>query len=102
MEALEHFLVDAPWSLEALNEERLALLQEQPETRWHDQGVLMMDETGDRKKGNDSAYVSRQYLGSIGKIDNGVVSVTSHRADLSALRSTLDRPSPLVDRLLNR
>src|SRR5258708_9590890 len=80
-EALQHFLVDAPWSLEAVNERRLALLQERVETGWHPQGVLIIDETGDRKKGDDSAYVSRQYLGSIGKIDNGVVSVSSHWAD---------------------
>jgi SRSO17 transposase len=52
-EALQHFLVDAPWSLDAVNERRLALLQEQTGTRWHEQGVLIIDETGDRKKGAD-------------------------------------------------
>jgi SRSO17 transposase len=39
--------------------------------------VLVIDETGDRKWGNQTAHVGRQYLGSIGKIDNGVVSVSS-------------------------
>jgi len=38
--------------------------------------VLEIDETGDRKWGNKTAHVGRQYLGSIGKIDNGVVSVS--------------------------
>jgi SRSO17 transposase len=81
VEALQHFLVDAPWSLTNINTTRLALLQAHPETAWHGGGVLIIDETGDRKKGKSSAYVSRQYLGSIGKIDNGVVSVSSHWAD---------------------
>jgi len=81
VESLQHFLVDAPWSATAVNTQRLALLQADPRTRWHGGGVLIIDETGDRKKGKASAYVSRQYLGSIGKIDNGVVSVSSHWAD---------------------
>jgi SRSO17 transposase len=37
----------------------------------------VIDETGDRKDGHKTAYVGRQYLGNLGKIDNGVVSVTS-------------------------
>ena len=36
-----------------------------------------MDETGDRKDGKATAHVGKQYLGGIGKIDNGVVSVSS-------------------------
>ena len=38
----------------------------------------MIDETGDRKKGKKTDYVARQYLGSIGKIDNGIVSVNAY------------------------
>lgn len=34
-----------------------------------------MDETGDRKKGNKTDYTARQYLGNVGKIDQGIVSV---------------------------
>lgn len=37
-----------------------------------------MDETGDRKKGNKTDYVSRQYLGSVGKVDRGIVSVNAY------------------------
>lgn len=81
LEAMQHFLVDALWSLEDINEQRLRLLQQHPKTCWHGSGTLIIDETGDRKKGRASAYVSRQYLGSISKIDNGVVSVSSHWAD---------------------
>jgi SRSO17 transposase len=43
--------------------------------------VLVIDETGDRKDGHKTAHVGRQYLGNVGKIDNGVVSVTSLWAD---------------------
>ena len=42
------------------------------------QGItVVIDETGDRKKGKKTDYVARQYLGSIGKIDNGMVSVNA-------------------------
>ncbi len=41
----------------------------------------MIDETGDRKDGHKTAHVARQYLGKLGKIDNGVVSITSLWAD---------------------
>lgn len=40
-------------------------------------GVLVIDETGDVKAGAHTAHVGRQYLGNVGKIDNGVVSVSS-------------------------
>lgn len=38
---------------------------------------LIIDETGDKKKGRKTDYVSRQYLGKLGKIDNGIVAVTA-------------------------
>lgn len=37
--------------------------------------ALLIDEVGFRKKGDMSACVSRQYLGCIGKVDNGQVAV---------------------------
>jgi DDE superfamily endonuclease len=37
--------------------------------------TVIIDETGDRKKGKKTDYVARQYLGSIGKIDNGILKV---------------------------
>jgi SRSO17 transposase len=40
-------------------------------------GALVVDETGDRKDGKATAHVGRQYLGGVGKIDDGVVSVSS-------------------------
>ena len=34
--------------------------------------------TGDPKKGKATDYVARQYLGRLGKIDNGIVAVVSY------------------------
>lgn len=35
--------------------------------------TVVIDETGDRKKGKKTDYLARQYLGSVGKIDRGNV-----------------------------
>ncbi len=43
--------------------------------------MLIIDETGDRKVGDRTAHVGRQYLGNRGKIEQGVVSVGSIWAD---------------------
>jgi hypothetical protein len=55
--------------------------REDPTTAPNAYGVLVIEETGDRKDGHKTAHVGRQYLGNVGKIDNGVVSVTSLWAD---------------------
>jgi SRSO17 transposase len=54
---------------------------EDPATAPHDGGALVIDDTGDRKDGSATAHVARQYLGSVGKVDNGIVAVTSLWAD---------------------
>ena len=48
------------------------LLQADPLGRAHGERVLVIDETGDRKDGIQTAHVAHQYLGSIGKIANGI------------------------------
>jgi SRSO17 transposase len=40
--------------------------------------TLIIDETGDRKKGETTDYVKRQYIGKLGKIENGIVAVTAY------------------------
>jgi SRSO17 transposase len=77
VQGLQFFLSESPWDHEQLNQRRLELLLSDPATRPHDQGVLVLDDTGDRKDGHHTAHVARQYLGSLGKIDNGIVAVTS-------------------------
>ena len=38
----------------------------------------MIDGTGDRKKGRTTDYVKRQYIGNLGKVENGIVSVDAY------------------------
>jgi SRSO17 transposase len=78
---LQWFLSESTWDEGQVQAERLQLLREDPATTPNRQGVLVIDETGDRKDGHKTAHVARQYLGNVGKIDNGVVSVTSLWAD---------------------
>lgn len=40
--------------------------------------ILCIDETGDKKKGKSTDYVSRQYIGNLGKTENGIVSVNAY------------------------
>ena len=60
---------------------RLGLLRADPATAPHGGGVLVIDDSGDRKDGTATAHVGRQYLGRYGKTDNGVVTVTTVWAD---------------------
>lgn len=81
VQRLQFFLSEASWDAETVNAQRLALLARQPALAAHAGGVLVLDDTGDRKEGHATAHVARQYLGSVGKIDNGIVAVTSLWAD---------------------
>src|SRR5258708_30522071 len=78
---LQWFLSESNWDERQVQAERLKLLREDPATAPNRQGVLVIDGTGDRQDGHQTAHVARQYLGNVGKIDNGVVSVTSLWAD---------------------
>jgi DDE superfamily endonuclease len=81
VQRLQWFLSESTWDHEAVNRQRIQLLQADPKTAPHAQGVLVIDDTGDRKDGTRTAHVARQYLGSVGKTDNGIVCVTSLWAD---------------------
>ena len=74
---LQWFLSESNWEERQVQAERLKLLRENPATAPNAQGVLVIDETGDRKDGHKTAHVARQYLGNVSKIDNSVVSVSS-------------------------
>src|SRR5262245_23072691 len=80
-QALHHFLHDAPWEAEALNRRRLERWQAHPYLGPHAGGVLILDETGDPKRGSRIVLAAQQYLGKLGHVANGVVAVTSHWAD---------------------
>ena len=81
VQRLQFFLSEAAWDAEAVNARRLALLLAEPATAPSANGVLIIDDTGDRKDGSATDHVARQYLGSVGKIDNGIVAVTTLWAD---------------------
>ena len=55
---------------------RRQLLRTDPETAPHAQGVLIVEETGDRQDGDKTAHVGRQDLGVLGKTDTGLVAVS--------------------------
>lgn len=76
-QGLQWFLSESSWDPDTVNERRLELLLEAPKIAPQASGALVVDETGDRKDGEKTAHVGKQYLGGIGKIDNGVVSVSS-------------------------
>jgi hypothetical protein len=81
VQRLQSFLSESVWDAEAVNARRLELTWADAAFAPHDDGVLVIDETGDRKDGTKTAHVAPQYLGSVGKIANGIVSVTSLWAD---------------------
>jgi len=78
---MQWFVSESTWDAERINQRRLQLLAATPATAPDASGALIIDETGDRKWGGQTAHVGRQWLGSIGKTDNGVVSVSSVWAD---------------------
>ena len=80
-QSLQWFLSESTWDADAVNEWRLAVLREDPVTAPTVDGVLVIDEHGDRKWGSKTAHIGKQYLANLGKIDTGVVSVTSLWAD---------------------
>ncbi|MFI6688095.1 IS701 family transposase [Streptomyces sp. NPDC050485] len=81
VQRLQFFLSESTWDHEQVNARRLELLLTDPATAPHGMGVLVVDDSGDRKDGSATAHVGKQYLGSVGKIDRGVVTVTTCWAD---------------------
>ena len=67
--SLHHFIHDAPWDAQELNNRRLKILQSCRQTRIKDGFDLIIDDSGHRKSGSATAGVGRQYIGQIGKAD---------------------------------
>jgi SRSO17 transposase len=74
-QALHHVVAYAPWSVDELRQRRLTLLKQALAGRPF---ILCIDETGDRKKGKPTDYVAHQYIGNLGKLENGIVSVNAY------------------------
>ncbi len=71
---LQHFISDSPWDHKPVLQEVGRDIRQLLTSKGGYRG-LIIDEEGHVKKGTKSAGVARQYLGSIGKVDNGQVSV---------------------------
>jgi len=72
---LHHFLANSPWEVAAIRKVRIQLIKLALKER---EFILCIDETGDRKKGKTTDYVSRQYIGNLGKTENGIVFVNAY------------------------
>jgi len=70
--AMQHFISDVVWDdTRILSRYHSIVAEDFGDT----EGVLIFDESGFVKKGSDSTGVSRQYCGSIGKVENCQVGV---------------------------
>ena len=70
-QAFSHFLSQSPWDYRALRN----WLRNVGSRFIGKNGALVIDECGNPKAGSKSVGVCRQYLGNIGKVDNGQVGV---------------------------
>jgi hypothetical protein len=81
VQRLQWFVSQSPWEHEPVNDRRIDLLTAESATAPHGGGALLLDDSGDRKSGHATAYVSRQYIGSRAQVGNGIVAVTAAWAD---------------------
>jgi SRSO17 transposase len=74
MQNLNHFISESPWEwepvIDRIGEDTSRLFAGRSEKIG-----LLIDESGWKKAGKQSVGVGRQYLGSLGKVDNGQVAV---------------------------
>lgn len=78
-QSLHHFVSDAPWDRRTINQKRLETMEP---IRHDESGWYVLDDTGQPRKywsdkeGTDG--VGSQWLGCLGKIDDGLVFVSTH------------------------
>src|SRR5260370_38862453 len=73
---LQWFLSESTWDERKVQAKRLRLLRDDPSTAPTGRGVLVIDETGDRKDGHQTAHVGGRYLANVGKMDKRLVSAS--------------------------
>ena len=78
---LHHFIADSPWEPTQINQRRIEIINKRSQTKFKKGFSLILDDSGHRKSGNFTSGVGRQYIGEIGKTDNGIVTVTTHYYD---------------------
>ena len=69
---LQRFIGSATWEHQPLLEELACQVGSE---LGEDDGVIVFDPSGHEKCGNDSVGVQRQWLGRLGKVDNGQVAI---------------------------
>ncbi len=85
--SIQHFLNRARWDANVVRDDVREYVVDK---LGHEDGVLVMDETGFLKKGTHSAGVSRQYSGTAGRIENCQIGVFLGYASRSG-RALMDR-----------
>jgi hypothetical protein len=81
VQRLQWFLSESAWDHEQVNDQRVRRLCEDPATAPHDGGVVVLDDTGDRKDGTATAHVA--------------ASISAR----SARSTTVSSPSPACGRM---
>ena len=71
-EGLQHLLSRAKWEADEVRDDLRGYVVE---TFGDPDGILVVDETGDLKKGEATVGVQRQYTGTAGRIENAQVAV---------------------------
>lgn len=90
--AMQHFLSDIAWKEDLILSRYRGNVSED---MGDEDGVLIFDESGFVKKGNDSVGVTRQYCGNVGKVENcqvGVYAAYASRHGYAFLDSRLFIP----------
>lgn len=95
-DGFQHLLGRAKWDADLVRDDLRAFVLEY---LTDDQAVLVMDETGDLKKGTHTVGVQRQYTGTAGRIENAQVAVyltytSRHGHAPSIAPSTCPSPEP--------
>lgn len=75
---LQELLTNTAWEAAEMDRIRIARMIERASVG---DGVLIVDDTGLPKKGTHSVGVARQYSGTLGRVDNCQVVVTTHYVD---------------------
>ena len=73
LESIQHFITDSPWSYRDVMDHTAQDASQQIGHEYHT--GLIIDESGIVKKGKNSVGVTRQWIGNIGKVENGQVGV---------------------------
>jgi SRSO17 transposase len=72
-QAMQHYMSQSPWSARSAIQEAQDQIALRPELQ--EEAMLLLDESGEERSGATSVGVARQYLGRVGKVDQGQVGV---------------------------